>query len=129
MDTHRNNEVRGKDVDNTYAYSPKDFPTAQEFDRSGITKIIYLNEADLEGKKASSSLIGFVQDLKLSAKEWMEKGIEIVCTGISPCNNSDNDNPRKTMDIIMIPLKIDQFKHESLGDYSKIKIDFLPHKE
>ncbi|OGD95747.1 hypothetical protein A3F02_01430 [Candidatus Curtissbacteria bacterium RIFCSPHIGHO2_12_FULL_38_9b] len=89
LDMHRSDLVMGKDVDNTYIYSQQDFPTAQELRQRGITKVVYLNEGDQEGRITASyqSIDRVNQDLKPVVGAWDQGGLEMVYTGISPWKN------------------------------------------
>jgi len=91
LDTHRNdmdvsfgkNKIK---VINTYTYAEQDFPSAEDFEKFGVKKIIYLNEGDQRGEiradfQSTDRLGG---DLKPIVQKWTEVGIKMVYTGISP---------------------------------------------
>lgn len=87
LDTHRNDMFPGsKDVDNTYTYNEKDFPSAKEFTGGGITKIVYLNEGDQHGSITPSfqSIDRVAGDLKPAVKAWEQGGIKMIYTGVRP---------------------------------------------
>ena len=86
LNTHRKDIIMEGDVNNTYQYSSKDFPDGKRLKELGITKIVYLNEGDQDGKINPSfqSPDRLDQDLKPLAKNWELNGIKILYTGISP---------------------------------------------
>jgi len=91
LDAHREaiDPSFGKDktiVRNTYTYKESDFPSAEELKKLGIKKIIYLNEGDQKGKinpdfQSSDRL---TDDLEPIVAKWIQAGIKVVYTGISP---------------------------------------------
>ncbi len=91
LDTHRNDmDVSfGKDktkVINTYTYGEQDFPSAEDFEKFGVRKIVYLNEGDQRGEvradfQSTDRLGG---DLKPIVQKWTQAGIKMVYTGIRP---------------------------------------------
>jgi hypothetical protein len=94
LDTHRGDTpLRDKSVvDNSYSYVAADFPNSEELKQQGITKIVYLNEGDQEGKinaayQGSSRL---PYDLKPIAEEWVNNGITMQYTGVAPWKTLEN---------------------------------------
>lgn len=91
LDTHRDDmDVSfGKDkikVKNTYTFNEKDFPSAEEFQKLGVQKIVYLNEGDQRGEvrpdfQSPDRLGG---DLKPIFEKWRQAGIKVAYTGIGP---------------------------------------------
>ena len=91
LDTHRDDiDVSfGKDktkVKNTYTYGEGDFPSAEEFQKLGVQKIVYLNEGDQRGEvrpdfQSPDRLGG---DLKPIVEKWTQAGIKVTYTGIGP---------------------------------------------
>jgi len=91
LDAHRNDidPSFGEDktiVINTYTYREQDFPSAEDFKKFGIKKIIYLNEGDQRGEVRLDfqSEDRLETDLKLIASKLIEAGMKMVYTGISP---------------------------------------------
>ncbi len=94
LDTHRNDTNPGIErFDNTYAHNETDFPSAQEFNGGGITKIVYLNEGDQHGSITPSfqSIDRVDKDLKPAVKAWEQGGIKMVYTGIEPWPDNDRE--------------------------------------
>lgn len=94
LDTHRDDRDDrdvsfGKDktkVKNTYKYGEGDFPSAEEFQKLGVQKIVYLNEGDQRGEvrpdfQSPDRLGG---DLKPIVEKWTQAGIKVAYTGIGP---------------------------------------------
>lgn len=86
LDCHRDDYFSGKGVNNTYTYSERDFPSADELRKRGITRVVYLNEGDQNGEirpdYQSTDRLG--QDLKKTVGNWIKSGIEVVYTGVQP---------------------------------------------
>lgn len=95
LDTHRDDYLGHKRgvVKNTYTYREQDFPSAEEFGRLGITKIVYLNEGDQNGEihQSYQSQDRLASDLKPCAKKWARSGIQMLYTGISPWGSRSED--------------------------------------
>ena len=87
MDCHRTDKpFTATDADNSYKYSNRDLPTAQELKGLGITKLVYLNEGDQVGKINASfqSTDRLQQDLKPIVAEWSAGGVAVKYTGVAP---------------------------------------------
>ena len=91
LDTHRGaiDDSFGKDktkVINTYTYGEQDFPSAEDFQKFGVRKVVYLNEGDQRGEVRADfqSPDRLSEDLKPIVQKWTEAGIKMVYTGISP---------------------------------------------
>lgn len=98
LDAHRNDMdvFFGKDktiVKNTYTYGENDFPSAEELQRLGVKKIIYLNEGDQRGEVRPDfqSTDRLAKDVKPIVAKWTQAGIKIVYTSISPWEHHDNE--------------------------------------
>lgn len=94
LDCHRDNPdvSRGRDktiVDNTNSYNESDFPSAEKFQKYGITKIVYLDEEDDRGMVNSDfqSLERLQTDLRPVGQKLAEGGINIIYTGVAPWKN------------------------------------------
>ncbi|MFA5276282.1 MAG: hypothetical protein WC417_05270 [Candidatus Omnitrophota bacterium] len=87
LDIHRaNSRTYRKDIDNTYNYFMGDFPSPDVLKKLGITKIVYLNEDDRNGKihPVYQSIKILPVDLKPIVLNWRAKNIKIVYTGVRP---------------------------------------------
>ncbi|MDQ5981841.1 MAG: hypothetical protein QG570_599 [Patescibacteria group bacterium] len=88
LDSHRNDRLEQllTRVKPPYTYEEQDFPTAEEFLRLGIKRVVYLNEGNESGKFRQSyqSINRVRNDLQPSVKKWVKAGINTFYTGISP---------------------------------------------
>ena len=90
LDAHRNDNIpygqHKTRVVNTHVYDEHDFPTAADFQKFGIQSVVYLNEANQAGKIMPDfqSTDRLNKDLKPIVQKWIEAGIDISYTGISP---------------------------------------------
>lgn len=97
LDCHRADMSYGLErererVRNTYTYNRRDFPTAEELQRHGIRRAVYVNEGDQNGRINPSyqSEDRLMSDLKPIISQWLEAGIEILYTGVKPWKDTGN---------------------------------------
>lgn len=78
--------LRFHEVNNSYTLKPTDFPSAEGLKTHGITRVVYLNESDVDGRinPDFQSMDRLNEDLKPVVKHWMGSGIQILYTGINP---------------------------------------------
>lgn len=95
LDTHRDDYIGHETgvVKNTYTYREQDLPTAEDFQKLGIRRIVYLNEGDQDGEihQSYQSLDRVAGDLKPSVRKWTKAGISVSYTGISPWGRDEED--------------------------------------
>jgi len=87
LDAHRTDMVQPGQVNNTYSYSRKDFPTAEKLKELGINTVIYVNEGDVNGeiRPDFQSPDRLMEDLKPIFEEWEKEGnIKVKYTGVAP---------------------------------------------
>jgi hypothetical protein len=82
MDAHRSSITRL--INQEYSYGLGDLPTAKELKASGITRVIYLNEADYEGKVVRGYTDILPRDIRQTIDAWRFNGVCFLRTGISP---------------------------------------------
>lgn len=83
MDAHRGDNRDGR-TDNSHTYQSTDLPSAEELKANGITKVVYLNEADYEGKVVREDAERVQEDIRPAIGEWSKNGIKLFRTGIYP---------------------------------------------
>ena len=88
LDAHRESKdyLGGKIVDKSYKYTVEDFPDASTLKLHGISHIVYLNEANMNGQILPSfqSINRVKPDLKPMVKSWEKGRIHVLYTGVDP---------------------------------------------
>jgi hypothetical protein len=90
MDLHRDNyfSFDKEKEDNSHTFKPEDLPKADELRANGITKIVYIDEADYLGvivrEDHTKNGDGVQQDLHPMIAEWQKNDIEFWKAGITP---------------------------------------------
>lgn len=103
MDCHRNGKsYSATTTDNSYSYSEQDLPSARVLRDHGITKVVYLNEGDQNGKINADfqSTERLKKDLMPVVAEWNAGGVTVEYTGVAPWVRPKSDS---TMDLYQFP--------------------------